>query len=516
MRLQNFGDQCAVDGMSDETFKSTMVECIQLLAKFLQERIEECPCFIHILDKSLNQIFLEPDKFVKNDDHKKCCVRIFPPNSEEEIKEYQEVFQKHPQSAGLCSCTPLDLCMQTNHMLDNVTREIIYNLLFCLFQSYRFKQYLTLSLTANYSSIICKTADSEHDIASIGVQVFTSDEMSMLIYKNPDLRNNILTQFWSTIRDMRQAPENEDNYYQMFKVLHDIKYIARPDCLKYCVEQTDFIERFITILGHFYFIDTKKRRTTMVTYMQEGSINDRILNLESYVIRIGIQYLKEIPVSDVQKNQLILNAFRKCFDEIKSAMKAKDCESHGFYNLPAHRLFAYYLTRLLIYKRIEIRRNQAQNAEFSNLSLQQSFRKVLLEYVPQNARVIKGKAKSATGTAAKGKEIQAKKEKEKEKKEGEDLGGMHDDGDLDEMGAILGGSESKQLQEPLLKSSLADEEGDADVFSQNAPSDGQDDLDANQFIDELLQTVILPLILSSSFVHEIEARKWVYHGLYLE
>ena len=28
--------------------------------------------------------------------------------------------------------------------------------------------------------------------------------------------------------------------------------------------------------------------------------------------------------------------------------------------------------------------------------------------------------------------------------------------------------------------------------------------------------MILPLILSSSFVHEIEARKWVYHGLYLE
>lgn len=196
MRLQNFSDQSTVDGMSDDTFKETMITCIKLLAKFMQQRIDECPCFIHILGISLNQIVLDQDKFVKNDDHKKCCVRVFPPNSEAEIKEYEEVFKAHPQSAGLCSCTPLDLCMQTNNMLDNETREVIYNLLFSLFQSYRFKQYLTLSLTSNYSSIVCKEANEEHDISSIAVQVFTSDEQSMLIYRNLELRNNILTQFW--------------------------------------------------------------------------------------------------------------------------------------------------------------------------------------------------------------------------------------------------------------------------------------------------------------------------------
>lgn len=70
MRLQNFSDKSSADGMSDDNFKATMVECIQLLAKFMQDRIDECSCFIHILDKTLNQIYLEPEKFVKNDDHK--------------------------------------------------------------------------------------------------------------------------------------------------------------------------------------------------------------------------------------------------------------------------------------------------------------------------------------------------------------------------------------------------------------------------------------------------------------
>ena len=169
MRLQNSGEQCQVDDMTRDVFTRTMVECIRHLTKFMFARIEECPSFIHILGKSLNRIFLDPEKFVKNQDHKTCCVRVFPPNSEEEIREYEDVFRKHPQAEGLCSCTPLDLCMQTNSLLDNEGRESCYQLLFKLFQSYRFKQYLTLSLTANYSYIICQSEESENEIAAVGV-----------------------------------------------------------------------------------------------------------------------------------------------------------------------------------------------------------------------------------------------------------------------------------------------------------------------------------------------------------
>ena len=33
--------------------------------------------------------------------------------------------------------------------------------------------------------------------------------------------------------------------------------MARHESLKYCIEETDFIEKFIKILVKFYFIDTK-------------------------------------------------------------------------------------------------------------------------------------------------------------------------------------------------------------------------------------------------------------------
>ena len=95
--------------------------------------------------------------------------------------------------------------------------------------------------------------------------------------------------------------------------MHDIKYIAPPDCLKYCIDHTDFLERFISILSHFYFIDTKERRTTMVSFLNEGSVNDRLLNLESFLIKISIQYFKEVPLTNTAKTRSLLLAFKKCF-----------------------------------------------------------------------------------------------------------------------------------------------------------------------------------------------------------
>jgi hypothetical protein len=84
-----------------------------------------------------------------------------------------------------CDCTVLDLCLQTNHLLDNACREVVYEFLFKMFQSYSFKQRLILSLAANYGTVVEKRRQSrKHEIYSISVQVFTSAEMSMLLLKN--------------------------------------------------------------------------------------------------------------------------------------------------------------------------------------------------------------------------------------------------------------------------------------------------------------------------------------------
>ena len=53
--------------MSDERFKETMIECVDLIFHFLKERIDECPQFIYIIDLAMNRVFVDPQMpFLKN------------------------------------------------------------------------------------------------------------------------------------------------------------------------------------------------------------------------------------------------------------------------------------------------------------------------------------------------------------------------------------------------------------------------------------------------------------------
>ena len=130
---------CLKSIMTMERFKEVQIECIYLIFKFLQERIQECPVFMHILDIPFNQIFLQPSKFVKNEAHDQCCMRVFLDKDLEEKTEYEEVFCTHADKEKLCSCTCLDLCLQTNNVLDEKTKKLIFDFFFQMFQSYHFK-----------------------------------------------------------------------------------------------------------------------------------------------------------------------------------------------------------------------------------------------------------------------------------------------------------------------------------------------------------------------------------------
>jgi hypothetical protein len=91
--------------------------------------------------------------------------------------------------------------------------------------------------------------------------------MSMLICRNPELHQILLDTFEEHIKLIASDLNNKDFYYQLFVILHDIKYMARPECLKYCIEETDFIEKLINIVGKLYFIDLKKNQNTLVAYV---------------------------------------------------------------------------------------------------------------------------------------------------------------------------------------------------------------------------------------------------------
>jgi hypothetical protein len=91
--------------------------------------------------------------------------------------------------------------------------------------------------------------------------------MSMLIFKRPALRNCFLSTLDNHLKKLAVSPDSNEYYLQFFHILHDIKYMARPESLKYCISETDWIERLIISLEKFYLIDFKKPRTEMIAYV---------------------------------------------------------------------------------------------------------------------------------------------------------------------------------------------------------------------------------------------------------
>ena len=115
----------------------------------------------------------------------------------------------------------------------------------------------------------------------------------------------------------------------------------------------------------------------MIEFMEDGEVSENLLNLESFLIKVGITYLKDVPAVSPKKNRSILLAFKECFNEINQTIDRKKLQGLGFYNLPAHRLFAFYLVRLLVFQKFS-KEKQVQ-AQGNNWMSIHGFRAILQE-----------------------------------------------------------------------------------------------------------------------------------------
>ena len=492
MRLEDYQNSCHEIGMSDHRFKETMAKCIKMIFRFLAVRIEECPHFLHITAMALCRIMFDKEQRV-TESHS-CCLRCYLDDPEEKELE-QQVVKAKLENDSFCSCTPMDLCLMTNGLLDNEGRDLVYNFFFKMFQSYKFKQHLTLSFASNYGSIINKTQDSEHEISSIGVQVLTSSEMSMIIYKEERLLEIILDTFKKKLAQFRLSPHDDELYWNIFTILHDIKYMARPECLPYCVSSTKFIEGLLSVLATVYFMDVKQNQTEMIMYDHQGAMNDKLLNLEIYFIKILMPYLREVPTSNIQKNRSILRTFVVEFQKLTQQFRNDDYGDKGFYNLPLNRLFAYYLVRLLLNEGLD-----AVNTE-DDESLQDKLKRILIKYLEGGDKL----QKPLQDTTMKSQELLS---------EG---GIVVKDGQFKVVqgSSLIEDGQFKVVQGSSLLEGLedeAEEKKDAEMVLESPnkknPFEGSGDILAM----ELLMDQLLLTLKHQSFLNEISANKWIYLG----
>ena len=93
------------------------------------------------------------------------------------------------------------------------------------------------------------------------------------------------------MKEFKNDLENQQVYVCMWHILHDLKYMARPEILQYCVRETDWIERLIEVGELFYFIDAKAPRETMIDNMHDGQYCGPALELELFFAKILQLYL---------------------------------------------------------------------------------------------------------------------------------------------------------------------------------------------------------------------------------
>ena len=77
------------------------------------------------------------------------------------------------------------------------------------------------------------------------MQVLTSSEMSLMICKNKVLRDNMSDNYARCLKRFADDYNNLEVIEQLFVTLHDISYMARPECVKYLSQETDWIERLV-------------------------------------------------------------------------------------------------------------------------------------------------------------------------------------------------------------------------------------------------------------------------------
>jgi hypothetical protein len=114
-----------------------------------------------------------------------------------------------------------------------------------MFQSFKFKQNLGLSFAANIEILTIERSTHENNLGSIGVQILTIDEISLMILQQPALRYNMVRTFVNLINNLVNNNFEAKDASSMFHFLYDLKYMTRPKTVHYAINQTDFIENLL-------------------------------------------------------------------------------------------------------------------------------------------------------------------------------------------------------------------------------------------------------------------------------
>ena len=57
-----------------------------------------------------------------------------------------------------------------------------------------------------------------------------------------DLVDNVLRVFDNQLSALTKDARSETKYRTCFTIAHDLKYLARPECLQFCIQNTTLVQ----------------------------------------------------------------------------------------------------------------------------------------------------------------------------------------------------------------------------------------------------------------------------------
>ena len=206
------------------------------------------------------------------------------------------------------------------------------------------------------------------------MQVLTIDDISIKIMQEPQLRKKLVDTFAKVIDSMIASDFDDKSVGRTFRILYDFKYMARPKVLAYTINETDFLECLLEQLPKLYFRDEVIQRENHISF-DSSIFKQGLYSIETQMTKVFKAFFKEVDSFNVARNRKLMSAFIAFFEDIDKRVKVSS--SVGFFAVPLHRIFGFYLTRLLMHNYL---------ADSESLSAQgkkpsQIFRDIMRKYV---------------------------------------------------------------------------------------------------------------------------------------
>ena len=160
-----------------------------------------------------------------------------------------------------------------------------------LFQSYDFKQSLSMAYISNLEALISSKQEMGQ-LVDLGVQVLTNQPMVIQIFTDPNLVAIINQTFEHLVSEMIEDPLKKQTSHKLQMFCLNLDYIAKPDVLRVISKETLFLDKLIQAMAAFQFQDACDLPDAHQSFDEDTIRILHLINMECNILSRLMRYVE--------------------------------------------------------------------------------------------------------------------------------------------------------------------------------------------------------------------------------